>query len=130
MLRGMWFRIELNKDRSVRSCVEVETSFKNGRSVYYIEADSKEKALQVLVRKYQERIDRSRAYANKRYADFKAMGICPGGCNEPAPEGRVFCRRCQDDAEVKRKQRVTGQRVSTARAETQKEKAAAQLRAP
>lgn len=44
----MWFRIETEKDGTIRRCEMVDQSFRDGNNVYYIEAASKEGAISEL----------------------------------------------------------------------------------
>jgi hypothetical protein len=86
----MWFRIELHKDGSVASCTEVEGSFSgSGKSVHYVEADTKAAAIQILADKYKKR----RAAEKTRRQDKRAAGIC---VNCPAStDGGPLCVACR-----------------------------------
>jgi hypothetical protein len=45
----MWYRIELHSDGSVASCEEAASSLADGRSVHFVEADTKEDAIAILL---------------------------------------------------------------------------------
>lgn len=96
----MWYRIELNKDQSVRSCEEVSCSLSgSGRTIHYVEADSKEMAIAVLVSTHLRRVKRSR----DRHLDRVARGLCTC-CEAPRVTNR-FCR-AHADAENARQRAV------------------------
>lgn len=101
----MIFRIELNKDGSLRSegCHYVEQSLKNGCHVRYIEADSLENACQIALEWYQKM--RARNNQQKRQARVRAMaaGVCRSCLCRKACEGCVQCRICLDRADVLKK---------------------------
>lgn len=91
----MWFRIETNKDGSVKSCVEVELSLSDGRRVAYVEADSKEEALQVFARRWVIRMEKSRSRGRARRRRYIAAGLCCYCGKEPA-RGGSGCSECRE----------------------------------
>ncbi len=122
----MWYRIELNKDRSVRTCVEVECSLNEGRSVHYVEADSKAAAIAILAARYEELLRRHRR-AGKKYADRKlSEGACLGcGGERGGTHSRTLCIACLAKARERgaKRRRGEGARVLRKHA-TPEEKAA------
>lgn len=91
----MWFRIELNKDRSVKSCVEVESSLKDGRSVHYIEADSKAEALRILAARYDSYLAREKARHLSLRLSRSRQGMCIDCGREPQIRPGDKGSRCQ-----------------------------------
>jgi hypothetical protein len=101
----MWFRIELNKDRSVRTCVEVEGSIATrGGSVHYVEADTKEQAIRLLAARYDRRAELVNANKRKRKAAYATAGLCRE-CGAARAPGKS---RCAKHLELRRlgKQRI------------------------
>lgn len=87
----MWYRIELNKDGSIATCVEVEESHRNSRSVRYVEAVSREEACAAILLWHKNEKDRSiRNYEKRRRA-----GLCYC-CGAPARPGMSECADCSD----------------------------------
>lgn len=90
----MWFRVEQNKDGSVASAEYVEASSKNSRYVTYVEADSKESAIALVVNKYQRQLERLRTNAIQRYRSRLAAGLCrESGCDSPPVDGQTRCKK-------------------------------------
>lgn len=124
----MWFRIELNKDRSVRSCVEVETSTTDGRGVYYIEANTKAEAIQALSSRWERRAEYRRAYLQDRARDRLERGLC-AGCDNPRKPTSSLCAACTEKKAARLRDLRNGAASTRAkRAESTEEKAAAMLR--
>lgn len=93
----MWFRIELNKDHSVRSCVEVSGSLYEGRSVHYVEAATKELAIALLARDYERQLVKKRAIGKRRTRRLMSAGLCLK-CELPVGDdrsGKSYCASCQ-----------------------------------
>jgi hypothetical protein len=124
----MWYRIELNKDRSVRTCVEVSGSINEGRSVHYIEADSKESAILILTSRYEIRMATGRISSLKTHHARKALGLCVS-CPKPAGGPGGTATMCADHAARGRIRRaeVKAGRKLRARHDTPEARAAAQL---
>lgn len=79
----MWFRIEVEKDGAIKSCVEVSGSFVDKRHVFYIEAESKGKALSLVARFLATRENDAKKQKQRRDRKAKA-GLCQwGGCDSP-----------------------------------------------
>lgn len=97
----MWFRVEVHKDGSVKSCDQVDGSLKNGLHVVYVEADSSEEAA-VKAKSYVENIRARWLRAGEKRKARIAAGLCRL-CGVPAPEGSL-CSKHQ------RKQRAADQR--------------------
>jgi hypothetical protein len=87
----MWFRIELHKDGSVATCDEVEGSFKDTRTVHYVEADSKAQAINALAARWERLREENRKRQAQRYADRRASGRCYQ-CGDDS-DG-YLCSRC------------------------------------
>lgn len=93
----MWYRIELNKDRSVRTCVEVSGSLNEGRSIHYIEADSKASAIALLAARWQKQMSRQRVYADNRNKELDSKGLCRRCKKRKGSTGtESLCRVCAD----------------------------------
>ena len=105
----MWFKIELEKDGAIKTCVEVGVSLCEGRHVLYIEADSKEKACAQVAALWRARL--ARDYARKRaWRDAQtAKGQCTK-CVTPAKPGARMCQRHLDIMKQRDREIRTGQR--------------------
>lgn len=127
----MWYRIELNKDRSVRTCVEVSGSLNEGRSIHYIEADSKESAIAILAASYEKARSRNRRTSAKYAEAKKAKGECTV-CRknkEPHRADNSVCQKCADkDAQRKLELKEGAAPKYHKRAKSLSDKAAAQER--
>ncbi len=88
----MWFRVELHKDGSVASCETVEGKLKDGKHVFYVEAETKEKALADVVSMYRKVLERARRGANARYSKRRAANSC-GACDSPPVPGKTLCEK-------------------------------------
>lgn len=127
----MWYRIELNKDRSVRSCVEVSGSIKEGRSIHYIEADSKESAIAILARAYEKRLARSREHVRVRTAASAAKSLCVQcGCKIKSQTrvGGARCKKCKKYQVAQHRLRKAGLGRSRPRHKTDADRAASELK--
>lgn len=122
----MWYRIELNKDRSVRSCVEVSGSLNEGRSIHYIEADSKESAIAILAKKYEVRRKDMYTAKAKWLAKTRESGSCVV-CAAPRGEDGTdtYCRKCLARKKGRRRAVAAGAPRLTTRNDTAEKKAIA-----
>jgi hypothetical protein len=86
----MIYRIEANNDGSIASCIEVESSFKNGRLVFYIEANNKTEA----VSKAKKKLESLKRLNITRRTKLKNQGLCQTcGVN---PTDKIRCKKCND----------------------------------
>lgn len=127
----MWYRIELNKDGSIRSCAEVEACATEGRNVRYVEADSRKDAL-VLVAAWWRRAETMRRNNQARITDCKKRGICVHCRSRPA-EGDWrcgVCRQAQRDSADRSRRRARGEDIPrlVSHAKTDEARAASVLR--
>lgn len=99
----MWYRIELNKDRSVKTCVEVEGSFKNSGTVHYVEAESKTAAIKWLAEAYVRTLARKKKARDLLRTGRTARNECPQ-CGAALPVGcrNYTCRTCIQRAKTNR----------------------------
>lgn len=104
----MWYRIELNKDRSVKTCVEVESSYKDGRSVHFIEADSREAAIAKLATQWSMINSKSKMRMRERTAARLANGLC-ARCREKSLPGKRLCEFHRLEQLRYKKASVTGE---------------------
>lgn len=96
----MWYRIELNKDGSVHSCVEAAPSLEQGRLVVFVEAATKALALEAsVVRRRQRKVQ----YDVK----LKNLGLCVN-CRRPASHGKTRCDSCCEQKRSEDRQRKAG----------------------
>jgi hypothetical protein len=122
----MWFRIELNSDHSVKSCVEADRSVRNRVAILYIEASSKEEALRIVRERYERKLryDRER----KREARERAMaeGVCLNckGAIETERSGRRYCVRCAQYQLESKAARKLGIGLNAGKARTDSDKVA------
>ncbi len=101
----MWYRIECNRDGSVSSCEEVSHSVASGRYVHYIEASTKEEAIQVLLSRYEKRRASSVNSKARSRPVYAALGKCLN-CGGPVGEGRegkTRCLGCNERSRLNRK---------------------------
>jgi hypothetical protein len=104
----VWYRIELNKDRSVKSCTEVESSLNDGRGVHYIEANSKTEAIQVLAKRYKEiRAKKDEYCADWRQSKYDA-GLCGRNCGRQRKATSSLCQECTNSQTLRQKQLADG----------------------
>jgi hypothetical protein len=80
----MWFKLTLAKDGAIRSCEEVSASFEDSATVVYIEAVSREKAIE------KARKDWKKRYRTRVYHERGALGVC-ASCNQAALPGSAHC---------------------------------------
>lgn len=90
-----WYRIELNPDGSVSTCAVVENrEGGDGRSVFYVQADSEAEACLWAATLYDRR-QSQKAGVKKRAAEkAQASGQCKRCHHRPAKEGRLRCEYC------------------------------------
>ncbi len=128
MFLPMWYRIELNKDNSVSTCVEVEGSRTDeGKSVHFIEASSRQEAISTLLERYNSHKNRNNAKTAKLRASRIAANLCDNcGKNEPIKFQRKcpICREIENRRKANRRAGIFTFKRST----TDQEKAATQLR--
>lgn len=86
----MWFRVELHKDGSVASCETVEGKLNDGKHVFYVEADTKEKALAHVVLMHRRHLERSRIKEAARRARRANEERCRD-CHQPKVAGKTLC---------------------------------------
>lgn len=122
----MWFRIELNKDRSVKSCDEVESSVKDGRSVYYIEAPTKELAIKALAARWDRKQERARARYLAKVDLRWTTGKCVN-CDNAARSKALVCDACYAKHSERRRQRLAGVKLTRLPAATTPEEKAASV---
>lgn len=91
----MWFRIETHRDGSIASCVQVEGSIKDGRGVHYVEADSKQQAISILVARYDRRREKGKLLKRELRAKRKAAAICCQ-CQKPTDGLKLLCFSCNE----------------------------------
>jgi hypothetical protein len=84
----MWYRIELNKDGSVKSCAEVEACIVEGKHIRYVEADSRASAVGLVQAWW-----RQRAAVAERTRNYRQKGLCD--CSRPVERGRKSCEACR-----------------------------------
>lgn len=108
----MWFRVELHKDGSVASCETVEGKLKDGKHVFYVEADTKAAALSKVVRQYQRSLEIGRASGRARSERLRAENKC-WRCGKPREPGKSMCRKHLDDANRLRKRGPLRKRPET-----------------
>jgi hypothetical protein len=124
----MWYRIELNKDGSVASCMEVEACISEGRNVRYVEADSRGAALK-LVAAWWRRKAKDTEYYRKRAEAARLAGACSRCRIRPRAGGAKTCAACADQNKKLRDAYHTGARVKSRRKDmTDDERAAAAQR--
>lgn len=93
----MWFRIELHKDNSIASCVQVSDSRNDGRAVHYIEAANKEDAIKTLLARYDLNNERRRQAVKNRTERLRAEGLCRKCGRVPCGgDGMFYCAGCLD----------------------------------
>lgn len=124
----MWYRIELNKDRSVRTCVEVECSLNEGRSVHFVEADSKASAIAILAARWDRRTAGNRQALARRRERLKKEGLCRD-CGSPRNPGKSRCDACSQKANNTQWLGRNGQPSTRPRHTTPEAKAEALVRA-
>jgi hypothetical protein len=101
----MWFRIELHKDGSVSSCVEVEGSFKDSKTVHYVEADSKEDAIGKLKARWELYRERRTAKNERERLRRKNLGLCERyGCPDKNDGIHTLCATHHEYVKQKRKE--------------------------
>jgi hypothetical protein len=96
----MWYKIVLNKDGSIASCEEAAQSLDQGRSVIFVEAESRRAAM--LAAKVR-RNARKMAYDHK----LTALGLCRD-CRKPARAGKLRCVECSERKSRYDKERARG----------------------
>lgn len=112
----MWYKIELNRDQSIKSCSEVDRSLVNGVTVLYIEASSKEEALRIVRERYDRKLKYDRERKRAKRAACAEEGVCSYCKNELEPDrlGKTRCLAC--------KERLSGNRLGVRWAKTDKDK--------
>ncbi len=96
----MWFKVVLNKDGSVASCVEAAQSIDQGRTILFVEANNKEDALRAA------KVRRS-IYKLEYDRKLTSLGLCRD-CRRPAVDGQTRCARCRDKKRHEDRQRSAG----------------------
>lgn len=96
----MWYKIVLNKDGSVASCEEAAPSLDEGRCVLFVEAASKQAAIEAAKVR---RNSRKLAYDAK----LKALGLCVD-CRKPAALGKTKCPACIELQRTRDRARANG----------------------
>lgn len=89
----MWFKVTINKDGSVASCEQTDASYESGKTVRYVEADSREQALGI-VAQWQRELENARTKNQKYHREIRARGICSGCRKRPAEKDRASCELC------------------------------------
>lgn len=121
----MWYKVEIDNEGGIKSCVEVEASVAQGRHVRYVEADSRADAIK-LVQQWYRHAERSRRNTNERMRVAKLTGRCRS-CMQPRGEGctAVYCRTCADRRAERARERFAGApAINAPRAKTDEERAA------
>jgi hypothetical protein len=86
----MWYRIELHKDGTARSCVEVSQSYADGRYVRYVEASTHRDALKLVRAWYLQQASRKKR---------SATGHEPLLCRPQRRSGKPMRKSAVTDAE-------------------------------
>jgi len=87
----MFWRVELDKEGSIKSCELAEAVAKSGGKVAYIEADSKTNACLLAKLWYQSHLKRDRDRQKKVRAAKSASGECRE-CKAEAEPGKRHCK--------------------------------------
>jgi len=103
----MWFRIETNKDGSIKSCAEVESSRNDGREIYYIEADSKTDALLIVGQRWRAARDKQMGRNREMRRLRGDNGLCVRCGGEPVP-GCKKCAGCLEKRRIEYQRRGMG----------------------
>lgn len=83
----MIYRVEFRKDGSVASCAEVESQYKSGGLVCFIEADDKAAAIDKAKTKWEQ-------WRTRRLVRLENGGLCSMCGKRPRVASGVKCERC------------------------------------
>jgi len=86
----MIYRVEIRKDGAVASCNVVESALRNGGRIYYVEAPSKERAIDLVKKAFA----RLAAKADRRLAEDP--GLCRQ-CMKRQTNGKSLCPVCMEN---------------------------------
>lgn len=93
----MWFRVEINRDGSVAACSTTEGSFREGRRVFYVEAESVEEAISSVLSRYAARNAAKNERSKRRYEERRARRQC-GQCGLPSEKAKCdACKAARQD---------------------------------
>ncbi len=104
----MIYRVEIRKDGSIASCVEVESAVKDRGRVYYVEAEDKVRAC-VLAKKSFERL--AAGYLRIQ-AERQANGICKACGKNKAKPGVLQCQGCTESSTARLRERRAITRIA------------------
>jgi hypothetical protein len=117
-----WYEILQNKDGSISSCKKVSTGLRDGKFVHYVQANSPEEAIKILLDRYQRRTARLRDHSTKLRATRRRQGVCVRCGKEPPKTTSTICEACTDRALKHRRNRDAGIRINSPKAKTDAER--------
>lgn len=100
----MWFRVEVEKDWAIKSCVEVEGSFTDTATVFYVEAESKHSAI-IRIKQYLKSCATEAASKTRRANAYRAAKRCVR-CGCPVETGKSECLDCRGKMNARRRKRL------------------------
>ncbi len=124
----MWFRIVTNRDGSIASCEQVDSSLSNGRQTFYIEADTRAAAIKVLLDRYERNNKLRRDAAAERVSKARRDGLCSHCCKRPRGAGLSYCSQCLEAKRARRAELKAGAPKLSLAASTQEQKLRAQAK--
>ena len=89
-----WYEILQNKDHSISSCKRVSDGMRDGKFVHYVQANSPEEAIDILMSRYRLQVAKGRKQLEERVRDARLKGLCTGCCKVPPADGKVWCQPC------------------------------------
>jgi hypothetical protein len=101
----VWWRVELDKDGSIKTCDAVEASQKGSTYLRFVEAETKAHACTTVKKWYETKKRNAAVQSARAYASRKAAGTCLM-CTQPKAPGRAMCElhlRVHREAEQRRR---------------------------
>ncbi len=91
----LWWRVELDRDGSIKTCSEIEYASTPERYVRFIQASTRVEACSVAKEWWARRSSRSSACSQARRLELKVAGRCTR-CRERPLCNATHCVRCRD----------------------------------
>lgn len=99
----MWFRIEFNRDGSVKEAREAEARGTDaGGLVTYIDTDTKLKAVREAIAWRAKYLENARLHRREQVKKSERLGICRECLGRKAVAGKRFCQPCRDAITARR----------------------------
>lgn len=93
----MWYRIEFNRDGSIKESNPVEGRGTDGGHVCYVDAENSPDAIRLAAQWRRQYLERAKLHRRAQRSEAAKSGICQSCLRRQAEGGTVRCAKCKAD---------------------------------